>query len=233
MFFSHNKKSKFAFCLCFLFNQIEKQIMKTSTLKTLFLILFCGISTIITAQQYIGFKAGFLNSNSDFDFGINDFQPSGNGAVRPTVALFAEFETFEHHSFTPGIYFSQTGNSMWIEDSLYTSSDNRIDYIGVNLENRLKLFSDEFEVYGIVSPQFRWAVNAITNKGYPDSDPGFPFEYPTIKEKVDFEDANLKRFDMNLRTGVGLSKVNKHYKIILEWVYDISFFDISSDDFDR
>lgn len=204
--------------------------MKTSTLKTLFLILFCGISTIITAQQYIGFKAGFLNSNSDFDFGVNDYRVEGNGIARPALGLFSEFETFKYHSFMPGIYFSQTGNHMQVEDSLYVFSKNRIDYIGVSLTNRLKLFSNEFEVYGIAGPQFRWVVNAITKKQYTtEPEPGtFLSNIITTKERIDFEEANLRRFDMNLRAGVGLSKVNKNYKIILEWVYDFSLFDINS-----
>jgi len=199
-----------------------------STLKTLFLILFCSISTIISAQQYVGFKVGFLISNSDFDFGISDYSLAGNGAARPTVLLFSEFETFQHHSFTPGIFFSQTGNQMWLNDSLNTLAENRIDYVGVNLVNRLKLFKNEFELYGIVGPQFRWAVNSIMYQSYTISELGLPLYRATSRQKPDFEEINLRKFDMNLRTGVGLSKVNKNYKIVLEWVYDFSLFDINS-----
>lgn len=196
------------------------------TLKTLFIFLFCTISISLTAQKHIGFKIGVLNAASDFDFGISYYRFAGNGKVLPTLMLSYELETLPYHSFTPSVHFTQTGNLMWLEDTLYNSSSNRIDYMGIGLINNFKIFSNEYELYGILGPQFRWAVNATTIRHTPSSLFTLPM---SMKEKVDFGDVGLKRLDMNLRTGVGLSKVNKNYKVILEWVYDFHFFNINSE----
>ncbi len=198
-----------------------------STLKTLFIFLFSIISITLTAQQYIGFKIGFLITDSDFDFGISDYRFSGKGIARPTLMLSSEFETLPYHSFAPNIHFTQTGNKMWLEDSLHRFGDNRIDYIGINLINKFKVFSSEYEIYGILGPQLRWAVNAVKVRSSSSSS-SLPMPLMGIKERVDFDELGLKRLDMNLRTGAGLSKVNKNYKIILEWVYDFHFFNINS-----
>lgn len=195
----------------------------TPALKTLLMLLFCAMSTIATAQQYVGFKAGFTVSNSEFDFGIEDYDLTGKGAPRPAFMLFSEFDINSYYTFAPNIHFSQTGNLMSRPDSIYSGTFNRIDYIGTGLINKVKLFSDEFEVYGLVGPQFRWAIGGRTRHIAAPSR-----NLLNIVEKIDFEAIDLKRFDINMHTGIGLSKVNPGYKIILEWTYDIPLFDVNS-----
>lgn len=190
-----------------------------STLRTLLLLLFCSISSITTAQQYLGFKVGAINSNSDFNFGIGNYEIADGSKTTLFISLFSEHEVNQYYSFTPNVHFAQAGNTVYDKDSTnYTSFTNRIDYIGVGLLNKIKLFSNEYEVYGLVGPQFRLSFGGIVGRGFSKG----------AAQKIDYEDINLKISDINIRTGVGLSKVNKNYKIILEWVYDVSFFDINS-----
>jgi len=182
-----------------------------STLKALFLILFCGISTMTVAQQYIGIKGGALSSNSDFHFNL-DRSPFDANRLRPFVSIFTEFGRNPSYSFVPNIHFIQNGNRTPIDStSTLRANTNRINYIGTGLMNRFKIFSEEYELYGLAGPQLKLAIGV--NSG---------------GQKLDFKEINLKRFDINLRMGFGMSKVNKNYKMIIECVYDFAFFDIDS-----
>ena len=183
-----------------------------STLKALFLILFCSISTITIAQQYIGIKGGAINSNSDFHFG-SDRLPLEANKLRPFISIFTEFGRNPHYSFVPDVHFMQNGNLTPIDstDSVFRANTNRINYIGTGLINRFKIFSEDYELYGLAGPQLRVAIGASSGG-----------------QKLDIQEINLNRFDVNLRMGFGMSKVNKNYKILIEWVYDFAFFDIDS-----
>ncbi len=193
-----------------------------TTNKMLFTLLLCSMSTIAISQQFIGFKGGATLSNSEFDFGIEEYSFSGKGAPRPAFLLFSEFDVNKYYTFAPNIHFSQMGNAMSRPDSsIYFRTFNRIDYVGTGLINKIKLFSNEFEVYGLVGPQFKLAIGGKTKHwGREKTD--------DTAEKIDFEAINLKRFDTNIQTGIGLSKVNPGYKILLEWVYDFPLFDVNS-----
>lgn len=182
-----------------------------STLKALIFVLLCSLSTIVVAQQYIGLKGGLPRSTSDYHF---DLEYNGIDGIdyKPTtifISIFAELGQNPHYTFAPDIHFVQHGNRLPI-DSLGRIT-NQVSYVGTGLINRFKIFSNEYEVYGLLGPQFKLAIRARSGE-----------------EILDIEEINLKRIDMNLRTGFGFSKVNENYKILIEWVYDFPFFDINS-----
>lgn len=138
--------------------------------------------------------------------------PSETNRTRPFVSIFTEFQRNSYYSFVPNIHFIQNGNRIPVDStSLFRTNTNRINYIGAGLINRFKIFSEEYELYGLAGPQLKLAIGA-----------------KSAQQRLDFKEINLNRLDVNLRMGFGVSKVNKNYKILVEWVYDFAFFDIDS-----
>jgi len=199
--------------------------MKTKILfqRILFTFLFSSISILVNAQDYVGFKSGFTIAHTEFNFGLGNNDKLGKGAARPTLLIFTELKAGKYYSFTPDISYTQTGNIIRTNDTIYTSHYNRVSYLGIGMINKVNILNGGFEVYGLAGPQFKYALGGrIARTG--------SIAVEQIVEKIDFEETNLRRFDMNVRTGIGLSKVSPTYKIILEWTYDIAFFDVNTSD---
>ncbi len=180
------------------------------------LLLFCSILTSAYTQhdKYIGVSTGMMNSNTKLNFGCSNCEIRESKLTYYPISLFAEFEKSKYYSFVPTLHYSKIGSSIF-EKNDSTTVNYRVNYLSIDLLNRFKVFSNRFDVYTMLGPQFKKTVGVFSYSS-------------SVKTRINPKDIFLKGFDANLRTGIGLSKANKRYKIVVEFILDFYFLDIDT-----
>lgn len=175
------------------------------------------------AQIQVGFKAGYNVANINYLFKTDIHKLLSIQSIPLTqVSIPVEIPISNHYSIQAELHFKQSGNSIQ-SISVPFPFNNFINYWGIGGLNKFKFEAGNVTPYALLGFQFNVATNGEVS--YIPSDAMNTFE-DLIEEKIDFEELDLRRFDMVFRAGLGLSMQVRKAALLFELTYDKGMIDI-------
>ncbi len=175
--------------------------------QSLALGLFLLLSVICRSQTHIGISGGG---------GINDM-------VSLRASLPVQVKLSPSLSFRAGFVFTQQHNTDILR-KLNAFRDYRrttISYVGIPLQLQASLPFRAFSVYALAGPQINYGLSFSTS---------YLEEGIYGNERLDFEKLQVRRFDLGLSTGIGISaNIRKDQVLFIEMLMLLNFYDIDAD----
>lgn len=195
-----------------------------------FLLAMCFVTILCSradAQIQVGFKAGYNVANINYLFKTDVHKLLSIQSIPLTqVSIPVEIMISNHYSIQPELHFKQSGNSIKVINSPFPLN-NFINYWGLGAMNKFKYEAGNVTPYALLGFQFNLATNGELSYLSPDAMNTFE---DVIKEKIDFEELDLGRFDMVFRAGLGLSMQVRKAALLFELTYDKGMIDIDKSD---
>ena len=189
----------------------------------LLLFLFLLPALQITAQHFIGFKAGVSYSNTYLSFNLTTEDLIQRGYL-PGLQLGIPFELKINDLLTiqPEIIIATEGSFLNVyrmeEQRIY---NNTLLYIKLPLLAKTTLWKEKnYQVHALIglTPAYAIDVKSIS----------YPHELGRVREEpISFETAHIKHFDLAVSAGLDIEKtIAKGIKMVLETRYNLGLYNI-------
>ena len=181
-------------------------------------------SGIIHGQTYIGFKAGITQSKSTLSFNIDPDKAAKRGDL--TGFYFGvplEISVNDMLAFRLEPSITSEGSLVTVFDAEESRVyNNALFFVKLPLLAKINLLKAKQYEFGILAGLVPAYAVGIKSYYYP-----FFNIRESVEVPINFEQANLQRFDLALNLGVGIEKtIAKGLKVILEGRYSLGLMDM-------
>ncbi len=195
-------------------------------MKNRLLLLLLLLPTLkITAQNFIGFKAGVSYSNTYLSFNLTDEDLIQRGYL-PGLQLGIPIQLKVNDLLTiqPEIIIATEGSLLNVfrteEQRIY---NNALIYIKMPILAKTTLWKNKnYQVHPLLGITPAYAIDIKSTS--------FPQGFGTIREEpISFETAQIKHFDLAISAGLDVEKtIAKGIKMVLETRYNLGLYNIEN-----
>lgn len=175
-----------------------------------------------------------LHSNP---FGLDRYVPEaadnfGSSDKHSGLAFsaFSEWGNGSVWTLRPEVFYMQRGAKRFIDNDVdegFAVKSRKLHgvghYVGVGFLNKFRVSGEALDFYTLIGPQIAYAVYGRTIDSEYDRSTA---NTTTRKANLDFDAANLSRWDANLRIGAGVSTRIANRIALMEITYDAGFLDV-------
>lgn len=178
------------------------------------------------SQSYIGLKGGINQSKSTFIFNIDPALTTNRGDLYGFYfGLPMEFTVNELFNFMPEVALVAEGSVLSVqmleEQRTY---NNAIIYAKIPLIGKLKLLKNKYYEFGVVGGVVPAVAVDVRSYYYASTN-----LTKSVNVPVDFEEAGIRRFDLQLSLGLNTEKViAQGWKLVLDVRYNLGLLDVES-----
>jgi len=194
--------------------------------RLLMLLMGVFFTLPLFSQSYIGLKGGINQSKSTFIFNIDPALTTNRGDLYGFYfGLPMEFTVNELFNFMPEVALVAEGSVLSVqmleEQRTY---NNAIIYAKIPLIGKLKLLKNKYYEFGVVGGVVPAVAVDVRSYYYASTN-----LTKSVNVPVDFEEAGIRRFDLQLSLGLNTEKViAQGWKLVLDVRYNLGLLDVES-----
>ncbi len=193
--------------------------MKKSS-HILFYFLILSLPILGNAQFSIGIKGNINDMGSPLVIKRDLLSKQLGKVLSPGFGIYFSYELNEKWAFQPEINYHEQARSFLLSGSERLINISILEYIRVPLLVKYTIPAQHFNVIGLVGP------NPGVGIKLKSGETNHTFNY-TDFQTLDFQEQDIKQFDLGLLLGIGIEKIiANRFKTKLSFRYNLGLIDI-------